>query len=113
MFLCGFYNGMKVHECIGSEVRAEASGILQFDFQLPYAPFRSVVVRRDCRIFQEIKDVVATLEQPVLESGEFFVQFRQVLIDELVKPPKPWLRVNVFRRSLVTFMYGFQRGIPT
>lgn len=65
---------MQIHECVGSEVRTEASRVLEFYLQFPYAAFRSIVVWRYCRVFEEVENIIPTFEQSIFESGELLAQ---------------------------------------
>ncbi len=85
---------MEIHKGIGSEVRPEASGVFEFDFQLPYSAFGCIVVRRYGGISQKVEDVVPAFQQTVSESGELFVQLRQILVNESVQTLQPRLCVD-------------------
>ena len=56
---------------------------------------------------QEVEYEVPAFEQTVLERGELFIQFRQILVNELVQPFEPGCGINRFRRLLIPLMYGF------
>ena len=90
MLLSCFYERMKFKKSVRSEVRTKCIGVLQFDFQLAYSPFASVIVRGDHRIFKETEDVVPAFDQAFFEGDELLPKPFYILFEQIVQTFNPW-----------------------
>ena len=95
---------MQCVEGIGSSVRTEATGYFLFDLEFAYSPLGAVVVRRYCRVFKEVEDVVPTFYYSPFQLVELFSQIVEILFEQVIKPDEPTLFRDYLCRFLVPQM---------
>ena len=79
----------------------------QFDFQLSYSPFASIVVRGYHRVCKKIENVVPVFYQSLSERNKLLAELFCILLGQSVQTLNPWSLVNNVVRIAIPLVNGF------